>query len=132
MEVEIGKAGAPETPASCMGEAFLRPVTDLMVFNGIEAISSERYVCGFGSHLHVTIAPFAGAPKPIKNQGVLVKDSLAKILSAANITRVVIKMTDSDMDEVKKSWDNAVREADAANGGSGQDFSGASDIGGAK
>ena len=116
MEVKIGKAGAPETPASCMGEAFLRPVTDLMVFNGIEAISYERYSCGFGSHLHVTIAPFADAPKPIRNQGVLVKDSLAKILSAANITRVVIKMTDTDLEEAKKSWGDAVKESDAANG----------------
>lgn len=123
MEVEIGKAGAPETPASCMGEAFIRPLTDLMVFNGIEAISSERYSCGFGSHLHVTMAPFAKAPKPIRNQGVIVKDALAKILSAANITRVVIKMSDSDLEDVQKSWDKSVNEANAANGGSGQDIS---------
>lgn len=123
MDVQIAKAGAPETPASCMGEAFLRPLTDLMVFNGIEAISSERYSCGFGSHLHVTIAPFAGAPKLIRNQGVMVKDAIAKIMSAANITRAVIKMTDKDLEEWKNSWDNAVNEANAANGGSGQDFS---------
>lgn len=132
MEVEVGKAASAETPASCMGEAFLKPVTDLMVFNGIEAISAEKYSCGFGSHLHVTMAPFSSAPKPVRNQGVLVKDALAKILSAANITRVVIKMDDEDLKQAKSNWDAAVGAANAANGGSGQDFSKKAVAGGGK
>lgn len=121
MEVEISKAGSVETPASCMTDYVTEHVTALMTLGGIESINAKKYACGFGSRLHVTIAPFADAPEMVRAQGVVIKDAIAAILSIANITRVVMKPKDEDMSAMKKAWEDAVMSANAANGGSGQD-----------
>ena len=123
MDVEISKADAAETPASCVTDYVMEHATALMALGGIESISARRYTCGFGSRLHVTIAPFSCAPEEVKSQGVVIKDAIATVLSIANITRVVTKPGDKDIAEMKKLWDVSVRAARAANGGSGQDFS---------
>ena len=123
MDVEVGKAGAAETPASFMAEYVTEHVTALMMLGGIESIGSTKYVSGYGSRLHVTMAPFADAPDEVKAQGVVIKDALAAILSVANISRVVMKPSDKERAKFKSTWDQAVRDARAANGGSAQDFS---------
>lgn len=122
MDVEISKASGPETPASCMSEYVMEHVTALMTLGGIESISAQKYVCGFGSRLHVTIAPFADAPEPVKAQGVVIKDALATIMSIANITRVVMKPSRNDVKKMRDVWESSVKDADSVNGGSGQDF----------
>lgn len=124
MNIEMSKASGPETPASCMTEYVIEHVTALMTIGGIESISAQKYVCGFGSRLHVTIAPFANAPDAVKSQGVVIKDALAQIMSIANITRIVMKPSKADVKKMVDAWKSSVRDADSVNGGSGQDFSG--------
>ena len=123
MDVEIGKAGAAETPASFMAEYVIEHISALMTLGGIESISATKYICGFGSRLHVTMAPFADAPEEVKAQGVIIKDALATILSVANITRVVMKPAEDDLNKMKATWEHAVMDAMAANAGSAQEFS---------
>jgi len=127
MDIEMSKASGPETPASCMAEYVMEHVTALMTLGGIESISAQKYVCGFGSRLHVTIAPFAKAPDAVKSQGVIIKDALAQIMSVANITRVVMKPSKAEMKKMVDAWKSSVKDANAVNSGSGQDFSGSSD-----
>lgn len=127
MDVEMSKASGPETPASCMAEYVMEHITALMTLGGIESISAQKYVCGFGSRLHVTIAPFADAPEPVKAQGVVIKDALATVMSIANITRVVMKPSKADVKKMRDVWESSVKDADLVNGGSGQDFSNSSD-----
>ena len=127
MDVEMSKASGPETPASCMAEYVMEHITALMTLGGIESISAQKYVCGFGSRLHVTIAPFADAPDQVKAQGVVIKDALATIMSIANITRVVMKPSKADVKKMRDVWKSSVRDANSVNGGSGQDFSGSRD-----
>jgi hypothetical protein len=128
MDVEMSKASGPETPASCMAEYVMEHVTALMTLGGIESISAQKYVCGFGSRLHVTIAPFANAPDAVKAQGVVIKDALAQIMSIANITRVVMKPSKADVKKMVEAWKSSTKDADSVNGGSGQDFSGSRDV----
>lgn len=128
MNIEMSKASGPETPASCMTEYVIEHVTALMTIGGIESISARKYVCGFGSRLHVTIAPFANAPDAVKAQGVVIKDALAQIMSIANITRIVMKPSKADVKKMLDAWKSSVRDADSVNGGSGQDFSGDRDV----
>ena len=127
MDVEMSKASGPETPASCMAEYVMEHITALMTLGGIESISAQKYVCGFGSRLHVTIAPFADAPEQVKAQGVVIKDALATIMSIANITRVVMKPSKADVKKMRDVWKSSVRDSDSVNCGSGQDFSGSRD-----
>jgi len=125
MEVEMGKAAAPETPASVMAEQLMEHITAIMMLcGGIESISATKYACGFGSRLHVTISPFNGAPKEVKAQGVIIKDALAQIMSVANITRIVTKPADTDLSEMQEAWKAAAKDAREVNGGSGQVFDG--------
>lgn len=123
MDVEIGKAGAAETPASFMAEYVTEHITALMTLGGIESISATRYICGFGSRLHVTMAPFADAPEEVKAQGIVIKDAIATILSVANISRVVMKPSEDDLEEMRSTWHQATNDAREANRGSAQDFS---------
>ena len=123
MNIEVGKALAPETPAGAMQDYIAEHVTALMTLGGIESISAQKYTCGFGSRLHVSIASFADAPEEIVAQGVVMKDAIAQILSVANITRIVMKLSDLEMNDVRETWKNAVEGAKQMNGGSGQDFS---------
>lgn len=124
MNVKMDKAMVPETPASCMTEYVMEHITALMTIGGIESISAQKYVCGFGEKLHVTIAPFANAPKKIRDQGVIIKDAIAQIMSVANVSRVLIEPSDEDMKSISEMWKSSVRGADSLNKGSGQDFSG--------
>lgn len=123
MDVEIGKAQGAETPASEMSEFVVEHVTALMTLGGIESISAVKYSCGFGSRLHVSISPFACAPESVTSQGIVIKDAIAQILSVANVTRVVIKPSEEDLNKMKGTWQEACRAARDANSGSGQDFS---------
>ena len=123
MEVEMSKASGLETPASCMTEYVMEHLTALMTLGGIESISAQKYVCGFGSRLHVTIAPFSYAPDPVKAQGVVIKDALATVMSIANITRVVMKPSKADINKMREVWKSSVKDADSLNSGSGQDLS---------
>lgn len=125
MNVEVGKAQAPETPASVMADQIMSNITELMMLvGGIESISATKYVCGFGSKLHVTINQFQGVPKDVAAQGVAIKDAIAQIMSVANIAKVVTKPSDEDLENLRSSWRAASLDANNANGGSGQDFSG--------
>lgn len=124
MNIEVGKALAPETPASAMQDYIAEHITALMTLGGIESISAQKYTCGFGSRLHVSMAPFANAPKEITAQGVIMKDAIAQIMSVANITRIVMKLSELEMNDIRDTWENAVASSKQMNGGSGQDFSG--------
>lgn len=121
MEIEISKAGAAETPAATMTNYVTEHVTALMTLGGIESISARRYSSGFGTRLHVTMAPFSEAPEEVREQGIVIKDAISTILSIANVTRVVIKPDEKDMDAFKESWAKAVESARHANGESAQD-----------
>ena len=130
MKVEISKEAAPDTPASVdNGEFCITHVSALMTMGGIESIVAKRYACGFGSRLHVSIAPFASAPESIKAQGVIIKDALAQIMSVANISRIVVSVPEEEMKGLQEMWDESDRQAKLANSGSGQDFSGNSSAG---
>lgn len=123
MNVEMSKANAPETPASAMTDYMTEHVSALMIMGGIESISAQRYNCGFGTRLHVTIAPFAKAPEAVRTIGIVIKDAIAQILSSANVTRLVLKPSDEEMADVTSTWSTATKDAKMANSGSGQDFS---------
>lgn len=122
MDVEIGKAGAAETPASEVAEYVVEHVTALMTVGGIESISAVKYQCGFGSRLHVSMVPFADAPEIVRNQGIVIKDAIAQIMSVANVTRIVTKPSEDDLQQMRKMWNDSLEAAMAANAGSGQDF----------
>lgn len=124
MNIEMSKANAPETPASAMTDYMCEHVTALMILGGIESIVLQKYNSGFGSRLHVTMAPFANAPEAVKKVGIVIKDAIAQILSATNVVRLVLKPTDDEMSEVASTWESATRDARITNSGSGQDFSG--------
>lgn len=123
MNLEIGKASARETPASVMSEYVIEHATALMTMCGIESISSQRYSSGFGTRLHVSIAPFANAPKEIVDQGVIMKDAIGEILAVANVARIVIKPSDDEMNGIRESWRQAVETANLRNENSGHDTS---------
>ena len=122
MDVEIGKSIDAATPASEMSEYVIEHITALMTIGGIESISAMKYQCGFGSRLHVSIAPFQDAPEAVRNQGIVIKDAIAQIMSIANVTRVVMKPSEEDMASMKKTWNDSVCAAREINAGSGQDF----------
>lgn len=124
MDVEMSKANAPETPASVMTGYMTEHVCALMILGGIESISAQRYNCGFGTRLHVTIASFAKAPEAVRTIGIVIKDAIAQILSSANVTRLVLKPSDEEMAKMTSKWSTATKDARMANSGSGQDFSG--------
>lgn len=126
MDVDIRKSMEAETPASEMSDYVVEHVTALMTLGGIESISAVKYRCGFGSRLHVSIAPFADAPEIIRTQGIVIKDAIAQIMSVANVTRVIMKPSEEDLKSMRKTWKESVDAANAANAGSGQDFSAAS------
>lgn len=116
MEVEISKAQGTETPASCMAEFVVEHVMALMTVLGIESISARKYSSGFGSRLHVSIAPFNDAPEQVRNQGIIAKDAIAQILSVANVTRVVMKPGDDDLKEMANTWKSSIVDAEKKNG----------------
>ena len=124
MNVEISKAAAPETPASVMTEKMVEHITSIMMPCGIEGISATKYQCGFGSQLNVTISPFANVPRKVSEQGVIIKDALAQIMSVANVTRLIAKPSDADLKELRETWKESVKSAEELNGGSGQAFGG--------
>ena len=115
MEVKIERSGGQETPASVMAEYMVERITALMVMSGIESISSQRYQCGAGSRLHVTIATFAGAPKEVTDQGVVIKDALAQIMSVANIVRIHMKPSEADLNSMKSTWAESSKKAKELN-----------------
>lgn len=123
MNVEISKAAAPETPASVLTDQIVENITSIMMLCGIEGISATKYQCGFGTKLNVTIAPFSYVPENVAAQGVIIKDALAQIMSVANVTRILAKPTNVDLNELRKVWENSAKNAEEMNEGSGQVFS---------
>lgn len=124
MNVEISKAAASETPASVMTEQMVEHIMSIMMLCGIEGISATKYQCGFGSQLNVTISLFANVPEKVSEQGVIIKDALAQIMSVANVTRLLAKPSDEDLKELRDTWKESAKRADDLNGGSGQEFGG--------
>lgn len=122
MNVEMSRANASETPASTMTNSMCEHVAALMVLGGIESIVLQKYASGFGSRVHVTIAPFSRAPEAVKTVGIVIKDAVAQILSVANITRLVLKPTEDEMINLMSTWKKSTEDALMANAGSGQDF----------
>jgi hypothetical protein len=120
MDVEVNRAAAPETPASTMSAYVVEHATALMTIGGIESISAQKYSCGLGSRLHVSMAPFADAPEDIVAQGVVMKDAIAQVLSVANIVSVTIKPNEDEMKDVRTMWEKSSGEAKAGNQGSSQ------------
>jgi len=120
MNIEVAKVSGPETIASLKGEDYLKCITDLMTYSGIESINAQKFTCGFGTRLHVSIAPFANVPETLYRQGIIVKDALGTLLSVANISRVVIKPSDEELEMMHKMWDDFAEEAMLANSGSSQ------------
>ena len=104
MEVEIGRVNAGVTPASVVAQYVAKRVAELMSVTGIESISAHKYECGFGSRLHVTVSAFQSAPKEISDQGIVIKDALAQILSIANVARLQLKPFEEDRREMEAMW----------------------------
>jgi len=130
MNAELGKTNeaATHTPASEMGLDYIKQVTNLMTFCGIESISAQRYVCGAGSRLHVSIAPFSGIPEDIAASGIIVKDAIATLLSIANISRVLLKPSDEELMGLHQMWDQFSSAANQANSMSNSEEEGSSNI----
>ena len=122
MNLEISRASAPENPASTMANYMCEHVSALMVMGGIESIVSQKYQSGFGSRLHVVIAPFSKAPEHVRSIGIIVKDAIAQILSVANVTRLVLKPSPEEMMDIVSTWEKSSQNAFLKNSGSGQDF----------
>ena len=120
MNIEAAPVGGGETIASLKGEDYIKCITDLMTYSGIESISVQKFTCGFGSRLHVSIAPFANIPDILSRQGIVVKDALGTLLSVANIARIVMKPSDEELTAMHKLWDDFAKEAELANSGSAQ------------
>jgi len=115
MDTNIGMAqGFAPTPASAMREYMMEHVTALMVMGGIESISVLRYESGFGSRLHVTVAPFADAPREIISQGIIIKDAIAQIMSISNITRITLGLSGDEMSGTLAMWRRSIEAAKAA------------------
>lgn len=122
MNLEIGAVRSRATTASIMAKDVAEHVAALMVFVGIEVISSEVVTNGYATSMRTSIAHFTEAPQQIRDVGTFIKDDLARILSVANINRVIVKPTKAERIDMRKAWSNAVNDADTANGGSGADF----------
>ncbi len=104
MEVEIGRVNAGTTPVSVVAQYVTKRIAELMTVTGIESISAQKYECGFGSRLHVTMSAFQSAPKEISYQGVVIKDALAQILSIANVARLQLKPSEEDRKDMEAMW----------------------------
>lgn len=121
MNLEIGAVQSKATTASTMAKDVAEHVAALMVFGGIETISSEIVTQGYATSMRTSIAHFTEAPQKIRDVGTFIKDDIARILSVANINRVIVKPTKAERIDMRKAWSNAVNDADTANGGSGAD-----------
>lgn len=122
MNLEINKAMAASTPSSCLGDYVAEHVAALMTLGAIEGISIQKHQSGMGSRLHVSITQFE-APNSVKMTGIIIKDALAQIMSVANIARILMTPEEEEMESMRKTWKESSEDAEAANGGSGQDFS---------
>jgi hypothetical protein len=104
MKVDYDKMEGAETPASLMRNYVLEHVSALMIMGGIETISFKKYEIGGGSRIHTSVSFFKGAPDEIVTQGVVLKDALAQILSVANISRAVLRLSEEDLQGMRNFW----------------------------
>lgn len=119
MHVEVSKFIATESPASVVSESVVEDLASLMsMVGGINSITITKYVAGVGSGLYTTISQFQDAPQSIKTQGLLIKDSVAQIMSVANVSRITIIPNDDDIKSFEQSWKNADDQASKTNGSS--------------
>lgn len=121
MNLEIGAVHSKATTASVMAGSVAEHVAALMVFGGIETVSSEIVANGYATSMRTSIAYFTEAPQQIRNVGAFIKDDLARILAVANINRVIVKPTKAERIDMREGWSNAINDANTANGGSGAD-----------
>lgn len=125
MNAEIRSIGARETFASVNKQQIAEHITSLMVMYGIEAISTQRYECGYGSRLHVMMSVFDSVPQRMSNQAIVVKDAIGQMMSSCNIQGIVAKPTKKEMKDMVDGWNASLKAADLANEGSGKDEAGA-------
>lgn len=104
MKVDYDKMEGAETPASLMRNYVLEHVSALMIMGGIETITFKKYKIGGGSRIHTSVSFFKGVPDEIAMQGVVTKDALAQILSVANISRAVIRLSEEDLQGMRNFW----------------------------
>lgn len=102
-------AGAPVTPAEAVTDYLVDHINAIMICCGIQSIEVNKYTCGFGSRLHVTMTPFNDAPPEIVAQGVVVKDAIAQIMSVVNLAKQTVgNFTKEEADNVHAMWKTAV------------------------
>lgn len=102
-------ASEPVTPAEDMTDYLVDKIDAMMICCGIKELSVQRYVCGFGSRLHVTMTPFEDAPSEIVKQGLVVKDALAQLLAVVNLTKLGLSdFTAEEMANIRAMWASAV------------------------
>jgi hypothetical protein len=102
-------ASEPVTPAEDMTDYLVDKIDAIMICCGIKEIVAQKYTCGFGSRLHVTMTPFEDAPPEIVKQGLIVKDALAQLLAVVNLTKLGLSdFTTDEMDNIRAMWASAV------------------------
>lgn len=116
MEVKLSRSVDQETPAGAIGQQLMENIASIMTaVGGIESIKIEKYVAGMGSRLHVSIGLFPKAPSEVANQGIIIKDALAQILSVANVTRAIVVPTDKELADLEKMWNDIVTDVRSKN-----------------
>lgn len=97
--------GVPVTPAEAMTDYLVDHINAIMISCGIKTIEIQKYTSGFGSRLHVTMAPFEDAPPEVVAQGLVVKDAIAQIMSVVNLARQSVEnFSKEEMANVHAMW----------------------------
>lgn len=102
-------ASEPVTPAEDMTDYLVDKIDAIMICCGIKEIVVQKYACGFGSRLHVTMTPFEDAPPEIVKQGLVVKDAIAQLLSVLNLSKLALSnFSVEEMSNIHAMWATAI------------------------
>lgn len=102
-------ASEPVTPAEDMTDYLVDKIDAIMICCGIKEIVVQKYACGFGSRLHVTMTPFEDAPPEIVKQGLIVKDAIAQLLSVINLSKLSLSnFSAEEMNNIHAMWATAI------------------------
>lgn len=102
-------ASEPVTPAEDMTDYLVDKIDAIMICCGIKEIVAQKYTCGFGSRLHVTMTPFEDAPPEIVKQGLVVKDAIAQLLSVINLSKISLSnFSTEEMSNIHAMWATAI------------------------
>jgi hypothetical protein len=105
-------ASEPVTPAEDMTDYLVDKIDAIMICCGIKEIVAQKYTCGFGSRLHVTMTPFEDAPPEIVRQGLVVKDAIAQLLSVINLSKLALSdFSAEEMSNIHAMWAAAIEAA---------------------